>query len=415
MTVWPPNPIPGNLDAALALDTLSPLDLVSPSPANRQVSAIAVDAETLRVAVNETIALTNVIPSYFVERDGESVTQFLRGNLDMNGNYITNLADAIDAGDLVTLNARDIEMQRVQDIGIGFDKNWYLRHNGTLPMLANLDLGGNRVRNLAPPLTLSSAVSKFYADEAFKPSAIDALFMRRVPVAVMAGALAMGSHRITNLGSPITDDYMVRLLDMTAAIPTVPSPEPAGIVREWGGAWDANSWAVPTGWVLCNGQTLQQSWHDELYAVIGDTFTASPNQTTYQVPDLRGRTPAHIDPGNWGSNEARLRSAPLIFAGTAINVWAGSMGGVGGLSYNVLDATQLGRHNHHITHASWSTVTGGNYAGDGSSGAATWKEVSIGSSGTGYTSYAGGGIPPVFHQNTQPTIFVGYIIKLVNA
>lgn len=47
---------------------------------------------------------------------------------------------------------------------------------------------------------------------------------------------------------------------------------------------------VPVGWLACNGQTLQISEHDALYAVIGTAFGGDGVQT-FNLPDLRGRVP----------------------------------------------------------------------------------------------------------------------------
>ncbi|HEX4366214.1 MAG TPA: tail fiber protein [Rhodopila sp.] len=47
---------------------------------------------------------------------------------------------------------------------------------------------------------------------------------------------------------------------------------------------------APVGWVLCNGQLLPISEYQVLYTLIGTTFGGN-GQTTFAVPDLRGRSP----------------------------------------------------------------------------------------------------------------------------
>ena len=49
---------------------------------------------------------------------------------------------------------------------------------------------------------------------------------------------------------------------------------------------------VPLGWALCNGQLLAISELDALFALIGTTY-GGDGQTTFAVPDLRGRAPLH--------------------------------------------------------------------------------------------------------------------------
>lgn len=51
---------------------------------------------------------------------------------------------------------------------------------------------------------------------------------------------------------------------------------------------------APRGWAFCNGQELSQYQHQALFALIGGTFGPS-GQTSFCLPDLRGRVPQHPD------------------------------------------------------------------------------------------------------------------------
>ncbi|MFG5779332.1 phage tail protein [Comamonas sp. J-3] len=46
------------------------------------------------------------------------------------------------------------------------------------------------------------------------------------------------------------------------------------------------------GWEYCNGQLLSISEYDALYNLLGTTY-GGDGQTTFGVPDLRGRIPVH--------------------------------------------------------------------------------------------------------------------------
>jgi microcystin-dependent protein len=52
---------------------------------------------------------------------------------------------------------------------------------------------------------------------------------------------------------------------------------------------------VPKGWALCDGQLLAISEHEALFGVLGATY-GGDGQTTFALPDLRGRVP--IDAGS---------------------------------------------------------------------------------------------------------------------
>lgn len=52
---------------------------------------------------------------------------------------------------------------------------------------------------------------------------------------------------------------------------------------------------APNGWAFCNGQTLNISENEVLFALIGTTY-GGDGQTTFNLPDLRGRIPIHVSP-----------------------------------------------------------------------------------------------------------------------
>ena len=59
-----------------------------------------------------------------------------------------------------------------------------------------------------------------------------------------------------------------------------------GEIRMFGGTF------APVGWAFCDGQLLPISEFDALYALIGTTY-GGDGQTTFALPDLRGRAPMH--------------------------------------------------------------------------------------------------------------------------
>lgn len=53
----------------------------------------------------------------------------------------------------------------------------------------------------------------------------------------------------------------------------------------------------PKGWAFCNGQLLPINQNQALFSLLGTTFGGN-GQTTFALPDLRGRTPIHFDGGH---------------------------------------------------------------------------------------------------------------------
>lgn len=54
---------------------------------------------------------------------------------------------------------------------------------------------------------------------------------------------------------------------------------------------------VPSGWLTCDGLAISRSTFAALFAAIGTTWGAGNGSTTFNVPDLRGRTPVGFGTG----------------------------------------------------------------------------------------------------------------------
>jgi microcystin-dependent protein len=54
---------------------------------------------------------------------------------------------------------------------------------------------------------------------------------------------------------------------------------------------------APKTWAMCNGQLLPINQNQPLFALLGTTYGGN-GQTTFALPDLRGRVPIHIGQGH---------------------------------------------------------------------------------------------------------------------
>jgi microcystin-dependent protein len=57
---------------------------------------------------------------------------------------------------------------------------------------------------------------------------------------------------------------------------------------------------APAGWMFCEGQLLPISEYETLFNLIGTTY-GGDGQSTFALPDLRGRIPIHMGTGSTGS------------------------------------------------------------------------------------------------------------------
>ena len=53
---------------------------------------------------------------------------------------------------------------------------------------------------------------------------------------------------------------------------------------------------APRGWAMCNGQILSIAQNTALFSLLGTTYGGN-GQTTFGLPDLRGRVPIHLGQG----------------------------------------------------------------------------------------------------------------------
>ena len=77
-----------------------------------------------------------------------------------------------------------------------------------------------------------------------------------------------------------------------------------GEIRMFGGNF------APAGWMFCEGQLLPISENETLFNLIGTTY-GGDGQSTFALPDLRGRLPMHMGNGfilaqTGGSEEVTL-------------------------------------------------------------------------------------------------------------
>lgn len=150
---------------------------------------------------------------------------------------------------------------------------------------------------------------------------------------------------------------------------------------------------TPIGWQACDGSLLSIAQYEVLFTVIGTTY-GGDGQTTFAVPDLRGRLPIHQGQGPGLSNYI--------------------IGQVAGTETVTLLSTQMPAH----THTALATSGGATSLSPGPSllPGAVSGDTFYATDLTGATAIAmsaqsmtaAGGNQP--HDNTMPTLTVQYCI-----
>lgn len=96
---------------------------------------------------------------------------------------------------------------------------------------------------------------------------------------------------------------------------------PAGSILAFGGE------AVPSNYLLCNGQAVSRTEYPELFAAIGTSWGPGDGGGTFNVPDLRGRFPrgahsAALDTGG-NRNVGSVQGEEVGWHGHSTNVGVG--------------------------------------------------------------------------------------------
>lgn len=190
------------------------------------------------------------------------------------------------------------------------------------------------------------------------------------------------------------------------------SSMPAGSVTAFAGS------SAPTGWLLCAGQAVSRTTYAALFAAIGTTYGSGDGSTTFNLPDLRGRTVAGLD--NMGGTDAnRLSwqnvlgtvgvSSTTVDSGEQQHTLSAAESGVPAHSHGVTDPG----HNHNMPEKNAGTNIVSPYM------TYAWADTVKNSWYSTYSSTTGitiqnntAAAASAAHNNMQPTMLLNYIISV---
>ena len=193
------------------------------------------------------------------------------------------------------------------------------------------------------------------------------------------------------------------------------TPPPTGVMTMFAGS------SAPVGWVMCDGSAISRSTYSALFTVIGTTWGAGDGSTTFNVPDMRCRSPigAGTKSGlttralatNYGVDDSALTGAHVPvhihpIGGNTGNQTVDHTHGVGSL----VAATESA-HTHGTTNASNFIVSSSSGLGAGATaaagtGAATWGQTTATAAGSAHTHSLSGttatNSPSTTHAHSLP-------------
>ena len=143
---------------------------------------------------------------------------------------------------------------------------------------------------------------------------------------------------------------------------------------------------APAGWMFCEGQLLPISENETLFNLIGTTY-GGDGQSTFALPDLRGRLPLHQGNG-------------FVLAET------------GGAEEITLTVNQISAHSHPLLASSnlGNAISPSNNLTANSQGAIPYiEDAPTANMNPGAIGAVGGSQP---HTNFQPYLCIDFIISL---
>jgi len=145
---------------------------------------------------------------------------------------------------------------------------------------------------------------------------------------------------------------------------------------------------APRGWAFCNGQLMSIAQNTALFSLLG-TMYGGDGQTTFGIPDMRGRDSLHFGQGPGLSNFAQ-----------------GEVSGVEGVT---LINQQMPMHNHTLNANSGAKLVD-KPLNNSLGGADIYTAASLDSvMSPGSIGMSGGNQP---HENRQPLLVINWCIAL---
>ena len=145
----------------------------------------------------------------------------------------------------------------------------------------------------------------------------------------------------------------------------------------------------PKGWAFCNGQLLPINLNQALFSLLGTTYGGN-GTTTFALPDLRGRVPAHTGSG--------------LILGQAL-----------GQEFHTLSTQEMPMHNHLVNafdggvDSNANTPASAFYARTADASTMYFSGSADSAMNAAVISNVGGSQP---HENRQPFLTLNFCIAL---
>lgn len=147
----------------------------------------------------------------------------------------------------------------------------------------------------------------------------------------------------------------------------------------------------PRGWAFCQGQIMAIAQNTALFSLLGTTYGGN-GQTTYALPDLRGRAPVHYGQLPGGNNYVQ--------------------GQVAGTESVTLLANQIPTHSHSLAAGSTGTQASPSGGLPATTSARDFRYSNAAANATLHAGTVSSGAGAQPHENRSPVLALNFIIAL---
>jgi microcystin-dependent protein len=198
------------------------------------------------------------------------------------------------------------------------------------------------------------------------------------------GATSAAAARTNLSAAQSGNNNDITALSALASVPAVVTTAiaaliPSGSMIQYAGA------AAPTGWLICDGSAINRTTFAALFSAIGTTYGVGNGTTTFNLPDLRGRS--------------------VVGVGTGSGLTARTLAATGGAETHVLSTGEMPAHGHRV-----------NISGIAGSATTHLSVLSAGGATSYFTSNGGANLVEntgsgAAHNTMHPFIALNCIIK----
>lgn len=166
---------------------------------------------------------------------------------------------------------------------------------------------------------------------------------------------------------------------------------------------------IPDGWLLCNGQAVSRTVYADLFEAVGITYGSGDNRSTFNLPDLRGRTIFGREVMGGVASSGRLTNSIVG------NVNGSVLGAVGGEDRHTLTSVEASIRSHTHSFSATTTIFSGRQVVDNRSSGPSTSSPGIGyccvNMSYEFVTLAASDSSATPHNNLPPLVFLNWVIK----